>query len=74
MAKTGLFEAQFPGMEMCIPDIKRLERSHQYQANPLCFAPIFPAGGRWAASPLKGTDRPPTSRSIRPAQEEFGIT
>jgi hypothetical protein len=27
-------------------DIQRPERSHQYQANPLCFAPTLPAGGR----------------------------
>ena len=46
MAKTGLFEAQFPGMEMCVLRLQRLTRSRRYQANPLCFAPILPAGGR----------------------------
>ena len=27
-------------------EIQRPERGHQHQANPLCFAPILPAGGR----------------------------
>ena len=34
------------GWKCAFSDIQRLERSHQYQANPLCFAPILPAGGR----------------------------
>ena len=62
------------GWKCASSDIQRPERSHRYQANPLCFAPTLPTGGRWAASSLKGTDGTPTSRSIRPAQGEFGIT
>jgi hypothetical protein len=41
MAKTGLFEASSQGWKCASSDIQRPERSHQYQANPLCFAPTF---------------------------------
>jgi len=37
------------------------------------FVSTLPAGGRQATSLFKGTDGPPTSRSIRPAQGEFGM-
>ena len=37
------------------------------------FVSTLPAGGRQATSLFKGTDGPPTSRSTRPAQGEFGM-
>ena len=48
-------------------------RGHRYRAIPTFVVLTLPAGGRRAASPFKGTDRVPTSRSIRPAQGEFGM-
>src|SRR6266536_2755611 len=38
------------------------------------FVSTLPAGGRQATNLFKGTDGPPTSRSIRPAQEKSGTT
>jgi hypothetical protein len=72
MAKATLLEAQTSAMKGTSPDttpdigatgIGRLD----------FFVSTLPAGGRQATSLFKGTDGPPTSRSIRPAQEEFGM-
>jgi hypothetical protein len=72
MAKAILLEAQTPAMKGTSPDttpavgatgIGRLR----------FFVSTLPAGGRQATSLFKGTDGPPTSRSIRPAQGEFGM-
>ncbi len=61
------------GWKCAFSDKQRPEQSHRHQTTSLRVVPTLPAGGRWTKSPLKGTERPPTSRSIRPAQEEFGI-
>jgi hypothetical protein len=72
MAKATLLEAQTSAMKGTSPDttpdvgatgIGRLD----------FFVSTLPAGGRQATSLFKGTDGPPTSRSIRPVQGEFGM-
>jgi hypothetical protein len=73
MAKTRLFEAKFPGMEMCILRHTTPGAEPPVSGESPLLRPNLPTGGRWATSSLKGTDRPPTSHSIRPTQEEFGI-
>ncbi len=71
-AKATLLEAQTPAVKGTSPDttpdvgatgIGRFRFS----------VSTLPAGGRQATSLFKGTDGPPTSRSIRPAQGEFGM-
>jgi hypothetical protein len=50
-----------------------LGRSRRYRTSPTFLVSNLPAGGRRTASSLKETEGPPTSRSIRPAQGEYGM-
>jgi hypothetical protein len=72
MAKARLLEAQTSAMEGTSPDT--VSDVGAAGIGRLCFfVSTLPAGERQATSSFKGTDGPPTSRSIRPAQGEFGM-
>src|SRR3954466_10148800 len=72
-AKAILLEAQFPVVQAFTLCDTTPEVAATGIGRPGFVVSTLPAGGRQAASLLKGTDRPPTSRSIRPVQGEYGI-
>jgi hypothetical protein len=73
-AKARLLESHVSsGANVHTPRHGVWSRGHRHRVIPTFVTSTLPAGGRRAASLFKGTDGTPTSRSIRPAQGEFGM-